>query len=311
MRCLILVLLVPFLSLSQSNKFYIYEYGFPDLQELHIKDSLGQKWKVEFRLLSGCVVNEKFIDSVKTINEETYKLLDETYKINWLQEFEKELAHYYDLERKKDERETFERDSLFNVDFQKLYPDHDIRVKIIDDSQNKVIYRGYHNLVTLIDQNHTNSDFTIQAYNVTVESFKSDVYSKNTFVLKPGTGKQAKILIFNNNNEVVAKHEFSVKNLTPLYLHIGNSVNGEQLNLDSLQLSMRFPQGISLQAKATIKSWEMKLEYVEEAILGTESDLKKYKSLLKKQKKGSRVDLICKYASSDGIQRTSTATFYL
>jgi hypothetical protein len=173
MRCLFFLILIPILSLSQDEKYHIYEYGFFDFHEHTIKDSLAQKWKVEFKSLSGCVVNKNFMDSVNLVNEETYRLLNQIYQIDWLKVFEMELAHYYELELNKEQREIFVRDSIFSNDFSKNYPEYDIRVKIINDSINETIYRGFENTISLIDMIHPNSEFKIQGYNVLIEPIES------------------------------------------------------------------------------------------------------------------------------------------
>jgi hypothetical protein len=133
---------------------------------------------------------------------------------------------------------------------------------------------------------------------------------KNTFILKPGNGKQTKILILDSNNQAIAKHIFMVKNLPPFYLNLGNASNGDKIDLDNLSLSLVYPDGISLQAKGTIKSWELKLENVKEPIIGSVKDLRKHKRILKKQKNDSSLIISYMYVTPDCILRKGESVFY-
>jgi hypothetical protein len=59
---------------------------------------IAEKWGIEFVSVAGCIVNKDLMDSIKHVNEKSYKLIEAKYGKSWEDRFESEVEAEYNIE---------------------------------------------------------------------------------------------------------------------------------------------------------------------------------------------------------------------
>jgi len=82
-------------ALKDSKGYYrILSYGYPDTAATEAKDAIADYWKIKYDAVAECMVDQKLVDSVNTMNEATYAALEQEYGKNWKVRYDKDIRNF-------------------------------------------------------------------------------------------------------------------------------------------------------------------------------------------------------------------------
>ncbi len=160
-----------------------------------------------------------------------------------------------------------------------------------------VLYRSYTNRVQGVASGY---DQTVLAMTNGSLSKKGDEY-----IASPGQGREATITVSGKNSVTgktvpLGKFPFRVMNLPPPSLYFGKTGSGEKMSKaaasNTNRLFARYPDGIALNAKFSVLSWEMSVSGAPRSYSGNGPVLSAdAMALLKQVKKGSKISFSAKF----------------
>ncbi len=124
-----------------------------------------------------------------------------------------------------------------------------------NNDQNKVLYRGYDNRVT-IGQTGTNAkDFKLEAINCQLAEVTGQ---KGTYIIKPSSAARTAQINFVANGKTVDSTVFVIKSLpSPVFYWGNNEVGSDVPNASTLE--MKYPPGVAIDASFAIVNWECRI----------------------------------------------------
>jgi hypothetical protein len=85
---------------SKEKNYTLLTYGMPDFDRQNSRNVIAEKWGIKFFGVAGCMVTEKLLDSVKTVNKIVNKNIEDKFGKNWEDKFEKEVDAEFENEKK-------------------------------------------------------------------------------------------------------------------------------------------------------------------------------------------------------------------
>ena len=325
-----------FAQSDSTEQFVLLEYGFPSVEEYStVEDKIAKKWNIYHKLVAGCIVTDRLVDSVRVFNDKTYKSLAEKYGDDWKERYHQEIGEAHKEQMVVTSRlkiDTVLREDVHHTE--RIMNDADntllmvmtlqikrnnqyrpIRINNLNDTSNEVIYRGFPNRFEIDLGTFAASYFHLECINCTISpKLFDDTLPVNHYCILPTRGKQAILNIY-SHKEPLRSDTFSVQNLPDPEIYLNGVRNGQSIDVASLDttiaLECRYPDEITLRNQFTIEYWEM-LVSQELKLHGTSSEIDK-ESLesLKLLELGTTISVICTVKGSDGVRRKKAAAFVL
>ena len=99
---------------------------------------IEKKWNIEFFWVSGCIVTEELVDSVKKENKKTYTLLSSKYGADWETKFTDDVETEYQIEAYIDSL-VKEQPYIKSKEFANSYPGSPFPMYPIDKKGNYIV----------------------------------------------------------------------------------------------------------------------------------------------------------------------------
>lgn len=173
-----------------------------------------------------------------------------------------------------------------------------------------VLYRGYANKVEGAASGYASYD--LRGSGVTLKR------SGQQYIASPGSGRECTISIVGKNPDGssanLGSYKFRVSNLPAPTIKFGSLWDGDEAGSATMKsnttLFAKYPPEIPLEAKFSVKSWEVSVSGAPRPESGSGSRLTpKAMSLIKQAKKGSLISFMTRVTGPDGKTRKKGATF--
>ncbi len=80
---------------KDSTGYYrILGYGYPNTAATEARAAISDYWKIKYDAVAECMVDEKLMDSVNTMNEATYTAFEQEYGKNWKVRYDQDIRNY-------------------------------------------------------------------------------------------------------------------------------------------------------------------------------------------------------------------------
>ena len=328
-----------------NKKLTILEYGFPPLDDyLNVRRSVDSLWNIRHEIIAGCLVTTQFEDSVRFLNEKTYKLIAKKHGNDWKKRYEAELKDSIESDKKRKENQFTtsisvknewisenskynENESRYIVNYhmnenqQQIKSDEDLveiaTIKNLEHSTPDLIYRGYDNLFE-IKVNDLNAEYHFNCTNCSVlKTILNDTLAPFVFAIRTQGGiENPAELTINNDIGDTSVFQFQKANLPVPIIYLNQFTEKDNLDLSrinsTITITVQLPKEISLKTKKSeVLTWEIQVSDIEINIYkGTGSLIPKdLVEKIKQLNSGSEISIFCAVKGSDKIVRKKTALF--
>lgn len=124
----------------RGGYYWIYTYGYPRMEFHEAAEGISDKWKIRYHSVSGCMIDQKLMDSVNVENKKTYAAIEKKYGHNWRQKYDKDIDGF--MMKKVDVMDVLITNKVFRDELKKYYiriDDVDKEVKELEDNLYKVV----------------------------------------------------------------------------------------------------------------------------------------------------------------------------
>lgn len=330
-----------------NKKLTILEYGFPPLDDyLKVRRSVDSLWNIRHEIIAGCLVTSQFEDSVRFLNEKTYKLIAKKHGNDWKKRYEAELKESIESDKKRKENQFTtsisvknewisenskynENESRYIVNYhmnenqQQIKSDKDqveiATIKNLENSTPDLIYRGYDNLFE-IKVNDLNAEYNFNCTNCSVlKTILNDTLDPFVFAIRTQGGiENSAELTINNDIGDTSVFQFQKANLPQQIIYFNDQTNEDQLDLKKIDstvtLRINYPPEITLKnEELNIFNWEIVSSEIPHEIgkgMGCQLSTSAIDKI-KKLKSGSELSILCVYGCKDSVFRKKIVVFII
>ncbi|WP_131701461.1 hypothetical protein [Chryseobacterium sp. FH2] len=124
----------------RGGYYWIYSYGYPRMDFYEAAEGISEKWKIKYHSVSGCLIDQKLMDSVESENKKTYAEIEKKYGKDWRKKYNKDIDGF--MMKKVDVMDVLITNELFRNELKKYYIeiyDVDKNVKELSDDLYEVV----------------------------------------------------------------------------------------------------------------------------------------------------------------------------
>ncbi|MFN5982122.1 MAG: hypothetical protein ACK476_02670 [Fluviicola sp.] len=317
-KLLTLFCFIPFIFFSQEgpdSTYIIRDAGFSVYDDYDkVRDSIASKnWNIQYWTVGNCTVSFEFQDSIKIMNNNTYKNLAIKYGEDWEKRFKAEVDTVYNKLIYDRQNVILIKDTIENENFyieytrnyygsknwftlysKKGLSSSNFSVQKIDNSSKNYIFRGIDNEIFIeFPFKKDTTKYFLSYENIGVYSIEL-IDSSNLLYLKarPGISKSAKVEI-KNDLGLDTTLIFTIINLPKPILCLNITKDGERINKKAarFELSLKEPEEFNFNFTYDILSWYI-FSTKEKQYVGKGSSLSKdAEDYIKSLKKGTKFSI--------------------
>jgi hypothetical protein len=170
-----------------------------------------------------------------------------------------------------------------------------------------ILYRGINNEVKLSDYGYDAAQFEIQG----LENVKLTMKSLGVYTALPHVGKKVKLLVLDAKSHPVDTLSFHVLNCPIPVLYLCGVEEGMKTDLQCDTLELRYPEGVRLEHKFSIVSWELSHPDLPKNLSGTSNIIEGLAAIRDQLKPNTAIEINLMYADEYNVMRKIVARWSL